>query len=121
MRSRNSTDVGVRELHRFEYASAGIDHERVLLRSWLSMRATLRPAVAADAPVQIVSDYHVESKMFLTKRGQNTEACWPPTNADYIVDLWRGRCGIASDLTPNLLCAASAYIGTEALRYAFCP
>lgn len=40
----------MRELHRFEYCVGGSDHDRVRLRSWLSMRATLRPEVAAVAP-----------------------------------------------------------------------
>jgi hypothetical protein len=40
----------VRELHRFEYCVDGSDHDRVRLRSWLSIRATLRPEVAAVAP-----------------------------------------------------------------------
>ena len=54
MRSRNSTDVGVRELQRLENFEAGMEKERTRLRSWDSMRATLRPEVAGDAPGELL-------------------------------------------------------------------
>jgi hypothetical protein len=48
--------VGVRELHLFENCVGGSDHDRVRLRSWLSIRATLRPEVAAVAPGKMLID-----------------------------------------------------------------
>ncbi len=50
--SRNCTDEGVSELHRFENLSAGIFHERTLARSWASTRATRRCDVTGLAPAE---------------------------------------------------------------------
>lgn len=58
--SRNSTEVGVRLEQRFENLSAGMEKERVLERSWDSMRATLRFEVMDEDPIdglELVLEY----------------------------------------------------------------
>lgn len=47
------TDVGVRELHLLEKTSGEGSRNRFFWRSWDSTRATFRPEVSVEDPVQV--------------------------------------------------------------------